>query len=318
MNYSHEMCISFMLLASSFLEAPLLAETNEGRAAAVLLNDFETVFHSTTALLSDSPTDVRSGFPREPFGYLLSGLDAIQTRARVSVLENSEAILVGAKAYHLPIGLGRVRSTRCYVVVLRRESALDLSRYFNKSPVASAAGSAPVWIWSAQLGEFGEEDPRPSALFVAQMVQSYVLFSNDLEELLNVSGHLASVNNGARAFAGIREWNEVRQHEFWGYRKYKHGEPRPIDRIFGTDQITAKAEALIVYVDIKKETGVLRLLSSSADDATARNINATGRIIPFRPVGPKVWETVFPLAEIGAFPDSAHWVLWLVGLGVLV
>lgn len=143
--------------------------------------------------------------------------------------------------------------------------------------------------------------------------------SNSLKELQNVSRKLTSTNNDAAILAGVNEWNDVSQHEFWGYRRYNHSKPRtPLDRLFGTDQITLQAEAVILYVDLKKQSGALRLLSSSPDDATASNINATRRITPLKPAGPKVWETVFPLSDVRPFPESAFWVLWLFGWGVLV
>lgn len=317
MNWGQRMCLCIVLLAWFGDQAS--AGTNQTHAAAVLFEEFETVFHTTPALMSDSSVQSGGWYVSKPFGYLLVGLEAVEKQLPVKVLEDSEAILVGTKDYRLPIGLGSIRSTRCYIIVLRKDITFKLSRYFKKVEVASAAGGAPVWNWSADLEEFGDADPRPSGLFATQIAQSYMLVSNDLEELLNVSVTLASVNNDARVFAGIREWNDVTQHEFWGYRRYKHDKPRTaMDRLFGTDQITPQAEALILYVDLKKQSGVLRLRSTSPDDATAGNINESRTITPLKPAGPQVWEAVFPLAEVGPFPESAGWVLWLFGWGVLV
>jgi hypothetical protein len=316
MNRGQRACLFIVFLA--LFENGASAETNQTHAAAVLFENFETVFHTTPALISDSRGDVAAPFTEQPFSYLRIGLEAIDKHLPAKVLAESEAVLIGTKDYHAPIGLGSVRSTRCYIIVLQRDSAFELSRYFRKVEVASAEG-APVWNWSADLEEFGESDPRPSGLFAAQIAQSYILVSNDLDELLYDSVRLMSVDNDARVFSGIREWNDVSQHEFWGYRRYKHDRPRTgMDRLFGTDQITSQAEAAILYVDLKKGSGVIHLLSSSADDATASKINATGRITPLKPAGEKVWETVFPLAEVGPFPESAVWVMWLFGWGVVV
>jgi len=317
MNWGQKVCLSIVLFAFSGDRAA--SATNQTHAAAVLFENFETVFHTTPALMSSSPSaDDPPSYMREPFSYLKVGLQAVEKEMPKKVLVDSEAIFVGSKDFLPPSGLGSVRSTRCYVVVLRKEGTLDFSQYFNKPPVALVE-AGPIWNWSADLGEFGEEDPRSSSLYAIQIARSYILVSNNLDELENVSNRLTSADNGAQALAGIHEWNDLSRHEFWGYRKYKHGEPRAIDRLFGgADQITPQAEAVILYVDMKKQTGVVRLFTSSADDTTARNINATGRIAPLTPVGPKVWETVFPLAEIGPFPDSAYWVWWLFGWGVLV
>jgi hypothetical protein len=310
------MCL-FIVFLISFGDGAS-AETNQTHAAAVLFENFETIFHTTPDLISDSRGDSADPFTKQPFVYLRIGLEAVDKQLTAKVLAESEAVLIGTKDYHAPIGLGGVRSTRCYIIVLQGDSTFKLSRYFKKAAVASAEG-APVWNWSAALEEFGESDPRPSGLFATQIAQSYILVSNDLDELQHDSVRLMSVGNDAQVFAGIREWNDVSQHEFWGYRRYKHDRPRTgMDRLFGTDQITPQAEATILYVDLKKGSGVVRLLSSSADDATASKINATGRITPLKPAGEKVWEAVFPLAEVGPFPESAVWVMWLFGWGVAV
>jgi len=68
--------------------------------------------------------------------------------------------------------------------------------------------------------------------------------------------------------------NDVKQQRLWGYRKYRHGAiPDALKRFEGTDRVTPAAQALIVYVDVKKRAGVLRLLSTNADDTTANQIN---------------------------------------------
>jgi len=318
MNPRQAACICAVLSAFLFPAAdPPSGKTNDTHAAAVLFENFETVFHTTPPLLADSLVYRGGWYVWEPFGYLRVGLEALEKQAPAKLLADSDAMLVGTKDYHFPIGLGPVRSTRCYVAVLRKESTFDLSRFFREPPVASVA-DAPVWIWSANLGEFGERDPRPSALFATQLKRSYVVVSNDLEELLNVSGRLTSAGNDAAVLGRVREWNDVSQHQFWGYRKFRHDQIRVTGTISTGAQITPDAEALITYVDLKKKTGVLRLLSFKVDDATAKNINAGAVIPPLKPIGPRVWQTDFPLIQAGGSSESAFWVQWLFGLGVAV
>ena len=292
-------------------------KATDTHAVAVLFERFETVFSSTPNLLSEPPHNNRDGFVWQPFDYLRAGLETVQKQAPMNLLADSDAILLGSKDYHFPIGLGPVRSTRCYIAVLKKQSTFQLSRYFTRSPIAFV-DDEPVWTWSAKLGEFGEEDPRSSALFATQLMHSYIVVSNDLEELLGLSARLASVGDDSSVLAGIRELNDASQHEFWGYRKFRHDQFQVNGRISTGVRITPDAEALITYVDLKKQTGVLRLLSYKADDATAVNINANGNVPPLKPIEPKIWETNFPLAEVGPFHESAFWVQWLFGLGVVV
>lgn len=297
--------------------APALSQSGETSAAAVLFEKFETIFHTTPMLLSDPIGDTATAFMREPFGYLLVGLDKAGEGTRRAVLADSMSVLLGMKDYLPPHGLGRTISTRCYVVVLREGASVELSKYLNKSFIVSATGP-PIWKWKADLGEFGEQDPRPSSLYATQIAQKYILISNNLDEIKNVSERVVSYTNEA-APLGIREWEDIKQHAFWGYRKYRNGQPSVASKIFaGTKGIAADAEALILYVDRKHESGVLRLLVSGVQSATAKNLNELMLKPPLKPVGPREWETTLPLEDQGRLSEISLQVLWLFGLGVAV
>ena len=119
-----------------------------------------------------------------------------------------------------------------------------------------------------------------------------------------------------KIFSETRDWGDVRHHEFWGYRKYRH--VRTPEKFDGTDRLTPHTQALIVFVDVKERIGVLRLLSASESDNAPRNIDATKWIPPFKAVRSGVWESAFPLDGAGEFGDSGNSVLWLFGWGVVV
>jgi hypothetical protein len=306
-----------LLFAFLLVSWPSGAQTRESNAAAALFEHFETVFHVTPDQLSGSRDTDYGSFVGIPFAYLLAGLGAVDTQIPATILASSEAVLVGDKDYRLPNGLGRVGSTFCYVVVLQRRGAFDLAKHFNKPTVAAVAGN-PVWDWSAMLGEFGENDLRPSSLYATQLGQSYLLVSNNLDELQGLARRLTSDNNGSKVLPGIREWQDVSQHRFWGYRRYHHPESAVERAAGGTREIAPTAEALIVYTDSKERKGVLRLLSSSTEDQTARNINSTKMIPALKPSGVRAWQTTFPLSDANPFPNTSFGVLWLFGLGQVV
>lgn len=319
-NWRQTMYISLIFLFGLLFHTgqPASVGPNETNAVAVLFKSFETVFRTTPAVLSDSPMEKDVGIAWEPFSYLQVALEATGKRMYPTIVNNSEAVLLGTKDYLPPNGLGRVISTRCYISVMREGNTVDLSRYFNTPPVSSANG-ASVWNWTVNLGELGERDSRPSLLYITQIANKYILVSNNLEELEKVMGGLISSEKSTMP-TGIREWDDVRRHEFWGYRKYRGSQSRSVDTTSaGTRGIKSDAEALILYVDIKHRTGVLRFLGSKVDDASVKSINAMRKIPPLQSVGPGKWETIFPLtADVGPFPESAFTVLWLFGLGVVV
>src|SRR6266481_2982881 len=275
-----------------------IAATSQSSAAAVLLQQFETIFNSRADLLSGSRASKNlskqdANTLRIPFAYLIGALDSLGNGAAADVLANSEAVLVGAKDFRPPAGLGGVRSRSCYVVVFRGGSTFDFRKYFHESPVASA-GKLPVWNRSVKLGEFGESDPRASSLYATQVAQSYALISNDLEELQTVAERLTST--GPQSSSGVREWASVSKHDVWGYRRYRQTEASRMAAAGMTD-VTHTGEALIFFFDLGQKAGVLRLLAS--DGSTAERINAEAKLPSLRPVSPGVWQTSIPLSGDG-------------------
>jgi hypothetical protein len=293
------------------------AETQEAHAAAALFQRFETVFQSKTSLLAAAgPRD----FVRVPFAFLLGSLEALDKRAPGEVLDNAEAVFVGSKDYTPPkAGLGMVRSMFCYIVVLRDKNELDIGRHF-KRPISSAFGG-PVWHWSASLNEFGEDDPRPSSLYAVQIAQSYLLVSNNLKDLEYVAGGLRSSKaNDSRVLARNPEWDEISEHKFWGYRRYRQGKvPNKFDPT--TAKISPTTDALAVFADSSEGSGTLRLIGSSSDDKTAESLNATRDMAPFIPHSPGVWQATVPLSGDDKEQydrETIFFMRWLFGYGSIV
>lgn len=274
-------------------------ENGEMRAASALFGEFETVFYSKVGLVSGSGaykqlSEQDADTLRVPFAELLGGLGSLGKSASEEIVSGGEAVLVGAKDFHAPTGLGSVQSQRCYIIVLGKEGGPDLRRYFSGTPVGSASGN-PVWQWSAPPHE---GHPKPYMFYIVEVPRSYVLASNSLDELQTITTRLISLENSTPTFADIRDWKLVSQHDYWGYRRYRH--TRAVDpEAAGTADITPSAEALTFFVDPKQKTGVLRLLAS--DDSAAEKLNAamtTARIEfpPFKPSGSGAWETMIPFA----------------------
>lgn len=296
-------------------------KTNEPRVAAALFEQFETVAYSKATLLSDSrgyyrlPEQVRNPL-RLPFYLFLSGLDSLGSQARAEVLGSANAVLVGAKDFRPPEGLGPVHSQNCYVVALRRRSAFDLGKYFRQASVASAAG-APVWNWSAKVGEFGEHAPRPTSFYAAQIGQSYLLVSNNLEELKAIAGRLASPNPDTRILGEIRDWGIVSEHEVWGYRRYRHADV--IDRTAaGMAYVTPEAQALIFMFDREKNSFTLRLFCVPGQERTTANINATGLFGRLHWLSEGVSERTVPLAGDLETLERLGAVMSMLGFGAYI
>lgn len=314
------MCTAPILLAYLLLGCGRSgAEQNhESRAAAALFGEFETVFYSKRDLSSRAGvfgqlSEKNAEELRAPFAYFLGAFYWMGKQVPAEILSNSAAVLMGAKDFQPPKGLGPVHSERCYVVVLRKWSTLDLRKYFNYGPVASAAG-APVWNWGANLGEFGEGDPRASSLYGAVVANSYLIVSNNLAELQSIADKLTSpTDDSSQTLSRIREWELVSQHKLWGYRRYRHTGIVAGDAS-GMRDVTPSAEALLFFLDSKKKTCMLRLLAS--DSSTTEKINTWAVFPPLRSSGPGTWETTIPLANDEQTSDRMFYVFGLFGFPV--
>ncbi len=314
---THSLIGYAILLMTLFLQAASASASPKEAAASVLFQRYETVFHTMPVLLRDVNTDTL-GFASEPFGYLLYALAHKNEQFRKVLLENGEGILLGTKDYLPPEGLGRVVSTRCYIVLLSDRNSIDVSQFFGEADRLKTANGFQVWTWSEDLGEFGDSKVRRSSLYVAQVAKTFVLFSNSLSELESVSGVLASSSNQEIVLPG-REWELVKKHQFWGCRMYRPAHARPAATVFnGLEGVQPEAEALILFVDFKRQKGIIRLISSNPNDSTRRTLRKFIRIPPAKPAGRGQWEFVFPLTGSGRYEDSSWSVMWLFGLGVAV
>jgi hypothetical protein len=296
-----------------------VAELQQVQAASALFEQFETVFQATADLFARN-NGYKSLSRRDantllvPFAYLLGALDSLGDNAATGLLAGAEAILVGAKDFRPPAGLGGVRSQFCYIVVLKDPNTFELRNCFPQPPTVFNP-RLEVWCWQVKLGEFGEDDPRPSSLYAAQVAKSYTLFSNDREEIQTVAELLALPNYNSGNLSGIREWPSVSQHGIWGYRRYRH--TGVADRTAaGMRGVTPGAQALIFFPDLERKVGVLRLLNSPEDERTAENFNSSAKLPPFKPSGSGAWETIIPFSSDEKTLERMAVTMGLFGFGL--
>ena len=289
---------------------------DQQRAATVMLDHFETVFYANGDLLSGSSgyrglSQQDANTLRAPFGYLLQGLDVLGKAASNEMLGSIGAALVGAKDFRGPSGppphLGDVQSQFCYVIVLRSQSTFDLGKVVSKSAAVSPA-EASIWKWSA-AGTEGH--PEPHQFYAMQVAGMYVLISNNLDDLHQVSATLSS-NDHVLNLSGIRDWDSISQHEVWGYRTYRHSQGENKDAA-GTVNVTPDAQALAFFFDAKQKAGVLRLFSPTA--GTADKMNGTNLLSPFKATGSGAWETTIPLTGDQKSSDQMFVVMSWFGFG---
>jgi hypothetical protein len=311
------LALSLVLLILASCSRRTTNSTAESDAASGLSRQFETVFYETSQFLSSSAaydhlSAQETNNLQFPFVYLRGALDALKNHASADLLANSDAVLVGARDFHPPAGLGAVRSQRCYVAILKDGGGFDFRKYLREGPLFSDVGT-PVWNWSASLGEFGEGDPKPSSLYATQVGQSFVLVSNDVHELQTLAQQLASPGRNSETSNDIREWASVSKHEVWGYRRYRHvGIADPMAA--GMADVTGSAEELIFFVQPDHKTLVLQLFAE--DQGTAERINAgmTKARIAWSPLGPSGTGSWDSTIRLSGDENSAELTFIVVGL----
>jgi hypothetical protein len=309
--------ISILLLASAVLAVSASNQPKEVKAKAALFRQFDTILHVTPKLLEDSPKKGDSErLVVGPFRYLKSALDQENRRARLAIFADTEAIFLGAKDYRPPNGLGNVISTRCYVMVLRVGTAPQLSKLLGKG-VNDTTGHT-TWHWQAALGEFGENEPRASSLYAAQIGGTFILLCNDQKELGTLT-ELLDRPPTLPSSADSEAFSKLGGHDFWGYRRLRKLRSTQPDFIFaGTPGLGSGAEGILLFLEQGKREAVLHLLTDKDGHHYSDKLSSLMTVPPARAIGPGEWEARFPLDSTGRYSDTAFQVLWIFGLGVVV
>jgi hypothetical protein len=299
------------------------APTGSGlHAASVLFGQFETVLYAQADFLSSSPhfygmEKASADSFRLPFAELLEGLKRAGGNDSNNLVKNSDAVLLGAKEFRPPAGLGGVHSRRCYVLLLGHNNNRDLSEYFRQAATESIAG-VQVWEWSAQLGEFGEEDPtRPTTFYAAQIDGSYLLVANNRDDLQTAVSGLTTPENSRAILAGIPDWDIVSRHKIWGYRHL--GDSRALKtEAEGMSLLTINAKTLMFFVDTDEKDCVIRIVSSDMGRNSALTELAAKMLPPFRHQGNGIWEVRFPFLENEEGHERLFLLSYLFGFGAYV
>ena len=156
-----------------------MGDKNQVAAASALFDQFETVFYTRADMLAVSGGykllhEQAADALRVPFASLLMGLDALGKSTSTEILGSADAVLVGAKDFVPPDGLGSVQSKFCYIVVLGGRPP-NLSKIFPASSMGNASGN-PIWQWTAPPQE---GHPKPYTFYIAELSRSFILIAND-------------------------------------------------------------------------------------------------------------------------------------------
>jgi len=321
MRFSLTSKISVVWMFVTICCCSVAASNAKTRATSALASNFETVFYSDAGLFSGSGAyknlpKQSSDSLRVPFASLLAAVESLPRNSSREMLSDAGSVLVGARDFRAPAGLGGVRSQFCYVIILRPGTTFELEKYLAGLS-KTVAGGVQVWNWSAELGEFGENDRRPSSLYVAQVGELYILISNNMEGLRTTYSQLRSPQEGLSKPVSSG-WEFVGEREYWGYRRYRH-EKITDKEASGITDITSSAQVLLFSVDFQKDFGVLRLLASdstAAEKLNAATANSKGALPVLRKTTHGAWEAKVGLLGDQKSADQMFELMSLFGFGI--
>jgi hypothetical protein len=139
--------------------------------------------------------------------------------------QNYTGVLVGAKGFTPPDGIGMASSQECYIGILRPNGRSIIKADFGNAKYESIDGSR-VWTWSAPPYE---GYPWPTTFYAAEIANAYFILGNDLAEFGEMIRSLTSEHNKSRANAG--SWEPDGVNTYWIYRSIRGSEAMHIDGI---------------------------------------------------------------------------------------
>ena len=284
----------------------------ETRASVALLSQFETVFDSK--ILSLVPSQLNR--PHRdidsfgaPFGYFLAALGGADPNLPSEVIRNSPTVLVGAKDFRSPEGIGGVRLKFCYIAILSRPLGIKAAKYFAMQLSESRDG---ILVWKWPVANLFEERSSSETVFATQIQPSYLLLSNSLDDLQMVSRNLRIPGDVSEIPNGIREWESFHKYQFWGYRRYHRDDPLIDKDAAGLIDIPPAATALSLRLDLARKFCVLHLFIT---EGSADTIVIDQGSVTFRRVKTGMWEAIVPLSGDAPTLGRLFTVMSIFGFG---
>ena len=262
---------------------------NEIRAIALLSRSYDTMVRATrdAALGLDEqgrgPAAIARAL-RIPFSELRNGLEHVTKGRTREALAEGMVVLVGARDFRAPRGLGLAQFDFCYIVICKpsRHNCLGLDA-LDRS-IVSETSETDVRRWRVPPSE-----SRPDGVdfFLSQVDASYLIVTNNFGATREIMTQLASlvVPTGEER----EEFEALGRFEYWARRSFDT-KWSGAKRSLGTEDLGDRVRALLLLMHPEDGSGSFRLVSTNDDDPSAARLNARAPIPRFVHVQRGVWE----------------------------
>lgn len=288
---------------------------NETRAASALFERFETVAFTDSRFLlnfkSDSQNDESLNGLRLPFVELIAGLTMLSQTAEDDFNNATNAMLVGAKDFRAPEGLGLVSSQKCYIGILADGLPGALASDMSKAAVASIEGQK-VWTWSMPPYE---GHPRSTPFYAAQVGNYYFVMGNNREEFMAIVHALSSPDTASFLLSNAFDWDNFSKHQYWACRLIRRGGVIDPEGAALT-RLNSDAVAISFSADISKREAVIRVLSSDPDMKSAPRVLPGPQLQRFHQKPGRIWEATVSLTQDRAGSEAMAALFYSLGIGI--
>jgi hypothetical protein len=285
------------------------------RAASVLFPQFETVEYATTDVLSrfDSPsgntpnTGSDQTLPislRLPFIQLIGGLGLLGQDTLTTLKTNYSGVLVGAKGFTPPEGLGMVHSQDCYIGLLRPGGHSIVAAYLNQSGSQLIDGQR-VWTWTAPPYE---GYPHTTTYYIADIEHSYFVMGNDLTAF---RATVHQLTQGTEDDSKIPDPDALSDKAYWAYHSIRYN-THDADPTGPAAQVTV---VLKFTVDFGTMMGQMEADSADAALQTDPKALPGSAVFHYEKKAPGSWQAAVPIAEDPKSTTALYTVAALFGFG---
>lgn len=275
---------------------PTSSQISSEHPVRVLLNDFESVvfadaslFRSDVTRFGRIPKEILSSL-RSPFGILFMAFeDPALSALRGALLHGTDirTVVVGARNFRAPQGVGPVLADVCYLLQL------------NKNPLRNELSLLELadQVDGIAIRRIRLEVKRnaPSVLFVVQPTKEHLLLATDLEIAKSVVTKLLGKASNIYPPSGL---SIARSSPYWCYRSYQvrtNSDAVAGGMVIGNFRVGPNASALVFHINVGTTTGTLQYLTADEKDRAALKLNGLG--FSFGEIRPKLWESSILLSD---------------------
>lgn len=163
----------------------------------------------------------------------------------------------------------------------------------------------------AVVGSSQRGTPEPYLFYLSALSPQQLAVCSELAQLGSLKTALDQRTHDSKPTDAV-----ATSHDYWGYRRYRHGESR--DNVAsGLDYVSKSVEWLSFHVDARRGLGVLRL--RAGDGTAAERLASTTTNLRFGPLNSidgNTWELSVALVGNQSIGEHVFYIMSLFGFGI--